>query len=65
MALIWQNTASRSDAILAEYLSSEQAIAQCSYKLLHSELFQAHKDYVRRQIVYGLLQVWGSHAHIN
>jgi hypothetical protein len=41
-----------------EYLSSDYDIAKCSYKLLHSVLFGAHKDYVRRQIVYCLLQVW-------
>ncbi|KAI9822328.1 MAG: hypothetical protein M1827_000046 [Pycnora praestabilis] len=39
-----------------EYLQSEYDIARCSYKLLESALFQTHKDYVRRQIVYGILQ---------
>ncbi|SLM37135.1 Domain of unknown function DUF2013 [Lasallia pustulata] len=39
-----------------EYLQSEYDIARCSYKLLDSALFVAHKDYVRRQIVYCLLQ---------
>ncbi|KZF21937.1 hypothetical protein L228DRAFT_262045 [Xylona heveae TC161] len=39
-----------------EYLQSEYDIARCSYKLLRSNLFQTHKEYVRRQIVYGLLQ---------
>ncbi|KAL2356178.1 hypothetical protein BJ546DRAFT_592987 [Cryomyces antarcticus] len=39
-----------------EYLQSADAIARCSYKLLGSALFQAHEEYVRRQIVYGLLQ---------
>lgn len=40
-----------------EYLKSEYDVARCSYKLLSSGLFAAHADYVRRQIVYGLLQV--------
>lgn len=44
---------------LGEYLQSEYDIARCSYKLLDSALFVAHKDYVRRQIVYSLLQVRG------
>ncbi|MCJ1435446.1 hypothetical protein MMC27_004819 [Xylographa pallens] len=39
-----------------EYLQSEYAIARCSYKLLESAVFNAHQDYVRRQIIYGLLQ---------
>ncbi|MCJ1256324.1 hypothetical protein MMC24_004145 [Lignoscripta atroalba] len=39
-----------------EYLQSEYDIARCSYKLLESALFATHKDYVRRQIIYGLLQ---------
>ncbi|KAI9735866.1 MAG: hypothetical protein M1834_001331 [Cirrosporium novae-zelandiae] len=39
-----------------EYLPSEYDVAKCSYKLLQSTLFCAHKDYVRRQIIYGLLQ---------
>ncbi|KAL9118609.1 MAG: hypothetical protein Q9187_004842 [Circinaria calcarea] len=39
-----------------EYLQSEYDVARCSYKLLESSLFSAHKDYVRRQIIYGLLQ---------
>ncbi|MCJ1471515.1 hypothetical protein MMC13_000155 [Lambiella insularis] len=39
-----------------EYLQCEYAIARCSYKLLESALFAAHKDYVRRQIIYCLLQ---------
>ncbi|MCJ1412417.1 hypothetical protein MMC19_006511 [Ptychographa xylographoides] len=39
-----------------EYLQSEYAIARCSYKLLDSSVFAAHKDYVRRQIIYCLLQ---------
>lgn len=39
-----------------EYLTSEYEVAQCSQKLLESELFEANKDYVRIQIVYSLLQ---------
>ncbi|GKZ32723.1 hypothetical protein AbraIFM66950_002330 [Aspergillus brasiliensis] len=39
-----------------EYLQSELDVTRCSYKLLASNLFVAHTDYVRRQMVYGLLQ---------
>ena len=39
-----------------EYLQSEYDNARCSEKLLNSELFKAHKDYVRTQIIYSLLQ---------
>ncbi|MCJ1235595.1 hypothetical protein MMC14_003566 [Varicellaria rhodocarpa] len=39
-----------------EYLQNDDDITRCSYKLLESTLFAAHKDYVRRQIIYGLLQ---------
>lgn len=39
-----------------EYLHSELAVSRCSYKLLASSIFAAHGDYVRRQMVYGLLQ---------
>ena len=46
-----------SNGAAGEYLQSEYALARCSYKLLDSALFTAHKDYVRRQIIYGLLQV--------
>lgn len=45
------------DRVLEEYLQSEFAVARCSFKLLESGLFIAHKDYVRRQIIYSLLQV--------
>ena len=38
-------------------MQNDDDIARCSYKLLESTLFAAQKDYVRRQIVYGLLQV--------
>jgi hypothetical protein len=40
-----------------EYLKSEYDVARCTFKLLESTLFKAHMEYVRRQIVYGLLQV--------
>ncbi|KAL8742410.1 MAG: hypothetical protein Q9190_005106 [Brigantiaea leucoxantha] len=39
-----------------EYLQSDDDIARCSYRLLDSTLFTTHKDYVRRQLVYSLLQ---------
>ena len=45
------------DTQVEEYLNSEYDIARCSCKLLDSSLFAAHKDYVRTQIVYALLQV--------
>lgn len=40
-----------------EYLQSELAVSRCSYKLLSSTVFADHADYVRRQMIYGLLQV--------
>ncbi|KAI4153936.1 MAG: hypothetical protein LQ340_001991 [Diploschistes diacapsis] len=39
-----------------EYLHTDHDVARCSYKLLESPLFEAHKDYVRHQIIYCLLQ---------
>ncbi|KAJ5505587.1 hypothetical protein N7453_004544 [Penicillium expansum] len=39
-----------------EYLRSETDISRCSYKLFTSSIFASHADYVRRQILYGLLQ---------
>ncbi|KAJ5281061.1 hypothetical protein N7478_006433 [Penicillium angulare] len=39
-----------------EFLRSEWDVSQCSYKLFASSIFSAHGDYVRRQIIYGLLQ---------
>ncbi|KAL8713935.1 MAG: hypothetical protein Q9220_002081 [cf. Caloplaca sp. 1 TL-2023] len=39
-----------------EYLHTEYDIARCAFKLLESTLFSAHKDYVRRQIVFSLLE---------
>ena len=40
----------------SEYLQCEHEVAQCSNKLLASELFGANKEYVRIQIIYSLLQ---------
>ncbi|PGH04394.1 hypothetical protein GX51_03553 [Blastomyces parvus] len=37
-------------------LSSEDEISHCSERLLASELFVANADYIRRQIIYSLLQ---------
>ena len=42
---------------IPEYIQTEYDIARCSYRLLESGLFATHKDYVRRQILYTLLQV--------
>ncbi|KAI2735750.1 hypothetical protein DTO013E5_7131 [Penicillium roqueforti] len=39
-----------------EYLRSETDFSRCSYKLFTSSIFATHADYVRRQILYGLLQ---------
>ncbi|KAF2760864.1 hypothetical protein EJ05DRAFT_449090 [Pseudovirgaria hyperparasitica] len=39
-----------------EYLQSEYDVARSSYRLTQSALFKTSKEYVRRQIVYGLLQ---------
>ncbi|KAI4148809.1 MAG: hypothetical protein LQ341_001481 [Variospora aurantia] len=39
-----------------EYLNTEYDIARCSFKLLESTLFSTHKDYIRRQIVFSLLE---------
>ncbi|KAJ5482882.1 hypothetical protein N7539_006328 [Penicillium diatomitis] len=39
-----------------EFLSTEYDISRCSYKLFDSSIFGAHADYVRRQIIYCLLQ---------
>ena len=40
-----------------EYLDSDYEIAKCSCQLLDSTIFKDHADYVRKQIVHGLLQV--------
>ncbi|OCK81324.1 hypothetical protein K432DRAFT_425046 [Lepidopterella palustris CBS 459.81] len=39
-----------------EYLQSETEVKKCSYCLLASPLVAAHREYVRRQFVYCLLQ---------
>lgn len=41
----------------AEYLSTEHDITKCSRRLIEGDLFANHTDYVRRQIVYCILQV--------
>ncbi|KAL4910775.1 hypothetical protein BDW74DRAFT_141837 [Aspergillus multicolor] len=38
------------------YLQSEYEVTTCSFQLLSSALFVAHTDYVRRQMIYALLQ---------
>ncbi|ORY09738.1 hypothetical protein BCR34DRAFT_602601 [Clohesyomyces aquaticus] len=40
----------------ADYLETDYSIAICVYKLIQGELFTAHQEYVRRQIIYCLLQ---------
>ncbi|KAJ5082847.1 hypothetical protein N7532_011890 [Penicillium argentinense] len=39
-----------------EHLRTDYDISRCSYRLFASSIFAAHADYVRRQIIYGLLQ---------
>ncbi|KAL8808428.1 MAG: hypothetical protein Q9223_003814, partial [Gallowayella weberi] len=39
-----------------DFLHAEYDIVRCSLKLLESPLFSTHKDYVRRQIIYSLLE---------
>ncbi|EME77562.1 uncharacterized protein MYCFIDRAFT_44922 [Pseudocercospora fijiensis CIRAD86] len=39
-----------------EYLQSEYDIARCCYKLLDAPVFKENQEYVRRQILYCLLQ---------
>lgn len=39
-----------------ECLRTDFDISRCSYKLFASSIFAEHADYVRRQIIYGLLQ---------
>ncbi|EED17651.1 conserved hypothetical protein [Talaromyces stipitatus ATCC 10500] len=39
-----------------EYLVNEYDISRCSYKLFSSSLFAQHADYIRRQIIYSLLE---------
>lgn len=43
-----------------EYLSTDWDLEQCTQKLLQSDIFEKHKDYVRRQIIYSLLQEGGA-----
>lgn len=45
-----------------DFLRSEYDVSRCSYRLFASTIFAAHADYVRRQIIYGLLQVERVHA---
>ncbi|KAF1843926.1 uncharacterized protein K460DRAFT_316860 [Cucurbitaria berberidis CBS 394.84] len=40
----------------SEYLQTDYSVAKCVFRLLEGELFAAHKEYVRRQIIYCLLQ---------
>ncbi|KAF1977162.1 hypothetical protein BU23DRAFT_587715 [Bimuria novae-zelandiae CBS 107.79] len=40
----------------SEYLQTEYDVAKCVYELIKGVLFTTHKDYVRRQIIYCLLQ---------
>ncbi|KAJ4348536.1 pre-rRNA processing [Didymosphaeria variabile] len=40
----------------SEYLQTEYSVAKCVYRLIQGELFTTHKAYVRRQIIYCLLQ---------
>ncbi|KAK5172966.1 pre-rRNA processing [Saxophila tyrrhenica] len=39
-----------------DYVQTEYDFAQCCYRLLNSPLYSTHSDYVRRQILYCLLQ---------
>ncbi|KAL4920324.1 hypothetical protein BDW62DRAFT_177230 [Aspergillus aurantiobrunneus] len=39
-----------------QYLQTELEVARCSFRLLSSTIFAAHADYVRRQMIYALLQ---------
>ncbi|RAL09599.1 uncharacterized protein BO97DRAFT_407545 [Aspergillus homomorphus CBS 101889] len=39
-----------------EYLQGELDVTRCLYKLLASKVFESHTDYVRRQMIYCLLQ---------
>ncbi|KAL2865579.1 uncharacterized protein BJX67DRAFT_358422 [Aspergillus lucknowensis] len=39
-----------------QYLHSEFEVAKCSFKLISSAIFVAHTDYIRRQMIYALLQ---------
>lgn len=51
-------------AVQEDVLLSEYDFARYVYKLLDSKLFAANKEYVRRQILYCLLQVcWDKVGH--
>ncbi|KAF2730456.1 hypothetical protein EJ04DRAFT_537223 [Polyplosphaeria fusca] len=39
-----------------EYLQTDYSVAKCIYRLIEGHLFVSHKEYVRRQIIYCLLQ---------
>ncbi|KAH8726637.1 hypothetical protein GQ44DRAFT_613418 [Phaeosphaeriaceae sp. PMI808] len=40
----------------SEYLQTDYSVAKCIFRLLEGNLYIAHKDYVRRQIIYCVLQ---------
>ncbi|KAF1920674.1 hypothetical protein BDU57DRAFT_21835 [Ampelomyces quisqualis] len=40
----------------SEYLQTDYSVAKCIFRLLEGHLYQAHRDYVRRQFLYCLLQ---------
>ncbi|KAJ4384605.1 pre-rRNA processing [Didymella sp. IMI 355093] len=40
----------------SEYLETDYSIAKCIFRMLEGELFATHKEYVRRQMIYCLLQ---------
>ncbi|KAH9862299.1 hypothetical protein IAQ61_010502 [Plenodomus lingam] len=40
----------------SEYLQTDYSIAKCIFRLLEGELFASHREYVRRQIIYCILQ---------
>ncbi|PSN60330.1 hypothetical protein BS50DRAFT_604658 [Corynespora cassiicola Philippines] len=40
----------------SEYLQTDYSIAKCLHRLLQGHLFRSHSEYVRRQIIYCLLQ---------
>ncbi|KAF2281152.1 uncharacterized protein EI97DRAFT_447208 [Westerdykella ornata] len=39
-----------------EYLQTDYSLIKCVHQFTHGELFTAHKEYVRRQMIYCLLQ---------
>ncbi|KAF2752220.1 hypothetical protein M011DRAFT_463680 [Sporormia fimetaria CBS 119925] len=41
---------------IADYLQTEYSLAKCVHQFTHGELFTAHSEYVRRQMMYCLLQ---------